>query len=157
MTRIVRKTTTVFFGDLNLTRGGDCPTCGRWCKMYRRGINATMGYALVWMVKRFRANGGKWINMPRVAPRFVVESNQFSTMKHWGLVEAKPNTDPKRKTSGRWRPTAKGIAFALGRTTIPAKVDVFDDRAVAFSGDLIDIEAALSTEFDYREVMKAGT
>src|SRR5262245_36609489 len=82
--------------------GGHCPCCDRWGKMYRRGINRVMAGSIVWLA-RHGPPGGDWVDVPRVAPRFVLASNQFTTMRWWGLcIRNEPGPHEDRKFSGRW-------------------------------------------------------
>jgi len=130
--------------------GGYCPCCDRFGKQYKRRMNSTMAASLIWL----HNVGEGWINVPNVAPKWVVRTNQLSTLKWWGLIErmaAEPGS--KVKHTGLWRVTPEGALFAMGVTTAPAWVVTYNDEPIKFSEEQIRIEDALGTDFDYREVM----
>lgn len=130
--------------------GGHCPCCDRFGKMYRRRMNRTMAASLIWLQNA----GDGWIDVPKLAPKWVVRTNQLSTLKWWGLIERMP-ADPtgKVKHTGLWRVTDAGSLFAMGITTAPAWVLTYNDEPIEFSTEQISIEDALGTGFDYRDVM----
>ena len=130
--------------------GGHCPCCDRFGKMYKRKMNRTMAASLLWLSRI----GGGWIDVPKTAPKWVVRTNQLSTLKWWGLIERKA-ADPtgKVKHTGLWRVTAEGALFAMGITTAPAWVITYNDEPIKFSDKLIHIGDALGADFDYRDVM----
>jgi hypothetical protein len=74
---------------------------------------------------------------------------------HWQLAELQPNKDdPKRKTSGLWRPTADGVAFVHERIRVPARVYLYDNEPIGFDSEQITIREALGDRFDYQELME---
>jgi len=140
-----------FFAAIENPEGTHCPCCGKYGKLYKRKLTTGMALALVWMVRRFEQTG-EWIFMPREAPRRVVESNQHPTLKHWGLVEKKENGDSSRRSSGFWRPTAKGVAFARGQIRVPLYIFEYYDVPCDFSPETISIREV--SDFDYEELMR---
>lgn len=132
--------------------GGICPVCDRFGIVYRVGLNATMAKSLIWLSKARHTDG--WVDVPNTAPSFVLRSNQLATTKHWGLVERRPNTDPKIKHSGMWRLTDKGRAFVNNKLRVPKKVYIYNDVVEAWSPEDIGIEECFAERFDYRDAMR---
>ena len=132
--------------------GGYCPVCQRWGKIYKRNLNKTMAGSLIWLCKQETKDG--WIDVPAKAPKWVVASNQLSTLKWWGLVErCIPEGDGRKKFSGLWRPTQKGIDFANNKITLPKAVYTYNDMVEDFSSEEIFIEQCFDEYFDYQDVM----
>ena len=129
-----------------------CPVCKQNCKIYRRKLNSGMAATLCWLVSEYH---GVWIDVPRVAPRFVLKSNEHGKLVHWGLIKQKPNLDDlTKKTSGIWMPTERGILFAEGRIEVPSHVLLFDNTFHGFSEEQTTIREALGNRFNYEELMK---
>jgi hypothetical protein len=136
-----------------LTEGATCPCCAQHARVYRRRLNATMTAIVVWLVAR-SGSSKAWVDVPAVAPRWVVSTNQTGTASKWGLIERRGNVDDRKKHSGIWRPTDLGIAFVHGRATVPKHVFLYDNHVLAVSGETIGVFAALSgSKFDYAELM----
>jgi Holliday junction resolvase RusA-like endonuclease len=141
--------------------GATCPCCDKFVKRYRRMLNATMARGLIWLVK---ASGPdlQWIHFNKVAPRELSnKGGSLATLIHWELVEQMPkNALPKeeqarKRTSGSWRPTAKGIAFARNQLQVPSHVHLYNDAIEGWSEKPIDIVQALGKAFHYGELMAA--
>lgn len=133
--------------------GTHCPCCGRWAKVNGRPFNATMARGLIWLARR-AGSERRWVDVPKEAPRWLVKSNQISITANWGFVEAKESADPKKKTTGLWRPTHRGVGFVKGRIKVRQRVHTFNNCVVGWSGPEIDVHDALGKNFDYAEVMK---
>jgi hypothetical protein len=135
--------------------GGYCPCCDRWGKMYRRGINRVMAGSIVWLARHGPA-GGDWVDVPRVAPRFVLASNQFTTMRCWGLCERnEPKAGEDKKFSGRWRVTDLGGKWAADGLKVPKYVWTYNDTVQSFEGPLVAVHDCLD-RFSYDEVMSTN-
>jgi hypothetical protein len=140
----------------NLDDGVECECCGQYSKRYRRKLNSGMARVLVWLVRECSKLNGGWVNVAESAPTFVRRSNEVSRLVWWGLVEERPNDeDPTRRSSGIWRPTRRGIAFANGNASVQERVVLYNNRCEGFEGDLITIRDALGSKFDYDELMRA--
>ncbi len=135
-------------------KGIACPCCAQNCKRYRRAFNTGMVRSLIWLVLRYQANGKKWINVPRVAPSYVLRSREFGKIKAWGLIVDRPNTDPAKRTSGFWKPTKRGIAFVYGRIKIPSHAIFYNRNREKFDGKPVSIRQTIGKKFDYEELMK---
>jgi hypothetical protein len=134
-------------------KGGRCPCCNRWGKIYPRHINATMARSLSWLVAE--ADNTAWVDIPNTAPRWLVRSNQLPTLRWWELVERAATDDKDKKFSGMWRPTAKGIAFANGTIAVPRTVYTYDGNVVEYGEDRLYIHECRDKNFSYAEVMES--
>lgn len=134
--------------------GGHCPVCDRWGKVYGRSINSTMAQSLLWLVRASPDDSG-WVDIPNSAPRWLVRSNQLPTLKWWGLVERRANTeDSPNKYSGMWRATPLGLQFASGKTSVPKKVFTYNNIVEGFSPEKVFIKDCGADVFDYQDVMQ---
>jgi hypothetical protein len=132
--------------------GGHCPVCDRWGRIYARGINKTMAHSLIWLL--FAEHEDGWVDVPSKAPKWLIRSNQLSTLRWWDLVERCPNDDPKNKHSGMWRVTELGEKFVNRRVSIPEKVFTYNGEVEGKSNRLVTINECFDDYFDYQEIMK---
>jgi len=129
-----------------------CPVCDQNCKLYKRKLNAMQASFLCWLVRRFKSNGGEWIDVPREYDRNI--GGEYGKLAHWGLAELKANDeDPSKRTSGQWRPTLRGIDFVNELVTVPKYVYLYDNRLYKVSDEQTTIREALGDKFDYEELM----
>jgi len=136
--------------------GGICPCCDRWGKVYSRAINSTMALSLQWLYDaNMKAGVRCWVDVPNSAPKEVLRSNQLATLRWWGLVERElPDPeDKKRKFSGNWRITLRGMDFVEGRALVPKKVMTYNGDVVGSSDEMTTFEACKGAGFNYSSVM----
>lgn len=144
-----------WFND-TIRDGGRCPCCTRFHKLYRRGINKTMAASLVWLA--CMTEDGDWVHLPSKAPRWLLRSNQLSTMRWWSLCERRaPLPDEDAKHSGFWRVTLLGLRWAKNEdgVVIPKYAATYDGelyRPDSFEGPMVRVSDCVS-RFSYREVM----
>jgi hypothetical protein len=136
-------------------QGAYCPCCKQHVKVYRRALGSQMVRWLIWLVRVFEqlpktADGG-WVNI-KESP---VRGGDYGKLVHWGVVESRSNSDPALRTSGLWRPTAKGIDFVQQRIALPSHVVLYNNEIMAFSDETIKIREALGKRFDFAELMNA--
>ena len=134
--------------------GGHCPVCDRWGKVDARSITGTMALALIWMDKvSSKTNLDAYIDMT-AAPKWIMRAKTYTTMKHWGLIERKENTDDStRKHVGMWRVTDEGRAFIRKETLVQRKCFLYDDTVQGWSVERVSIDACLGEKFDYQAIM----
>lgn len=130
----------------------DCPCCTQNCKVYPRGINSTQARTLMWMF-RISPDRETFINMPKMAPKWITKTNQHSSLKYWDLIEKKQNDDKSKSSSGLWRLTEKGLKFVLRQVEVPKKVFIYDDKIIGRSEETIKIDDAIGTKFSYESLM----
>lgn len=138
----------------NRNEGVECPCCGQFAKIYRRALNSQMACWLIWLVREAERapEGPGWVDVKR-SP---VRGGDYAKLVHWGLIEQCPNDNDAKRTSGLWRPTDHGVAFALGRVQVPSHVYIYANKVEGFANKFIGIEDALGARFDYAELMRNG-
>jgi len=136
----------------SLEDGIICPCCDQTCKEYPRKLNHNMAASLIWLVREYR-HRPRWIHITAEAPRFVLKTKEYATPRHWGLMEARENDDPTKKTSGLWRPTQDGIDFVGGRIRVASHAFLYNNTCRGLSKETTTIEEALGEFFDYQELM----
>ncbi len=134
--------------------GIDCPCCRQRVQLYRRKLNSKMAHWLIMLTRAFLSNGRKWVSV-KDYPLKDTRGGDYAKLLHWGLIESRPNKNKKKRTSGYWRPTRKGVAFAKARIQVPSHLYVFNNTVYATADETITIQDALGTEFDYRELVRA--
>lgn len=158
--RMKRESTKLPFGEITermwnaLHEDGEthCPCCGRYMKVYRRSIHHEMAYFLIWLVHHYEA-GAEWSHISSF-PRS--RSGDYAKLMFWNLIEPKPHEDDSQKrSSGWWRPTKDGIAFAHSRAAVPRHALVFDNELQRLTGGHIFIREALGKHFVYEEVLQS--
>jgi len=132
--------------------GAHCLCCDRWGKVYRRNLNASMARALMWLVNQ-EDRGDGWVHVPSSAPPWMLRSHQLPTLQLWGLVEGFSSGDSKLQSSGLWKPTQLGVAFANNRATVQKYVYVYNNMVRDTEGDQIFIGDALGSKYNYEEIM----
>jgi hypothetical protein len=158
-------------GEWDLTirdKGGYCPCCDRWGKVYRYGISHAMTKALLWMAS---SHGENWIDMPKQAPRDLIQTYTFATLKWWRLIErlhiekevkVEKNdegeqvlvyADSETKSSGLWRVTPIGMMFAKGQVQVPQYVYLYNDTLKDVSTETVYIKDCVGKKFNYSEIM----
>ena len=149
-------------------KGGYCPCCDRWGKVYRYGISHAMTKALLWMAS---SHGENWIDMPKQAPRDLIQTYTFATLKWWRLIErlhiekevkVEKNdegeqvlvyADSETKSSGLWRVTPIGMMFAKGQVQVPQYVYLYNDTLKDVSTETVYIKDCVGKKFNYSEIM----
>ena len=137
-------------------KGGYCPCCDRWGKVYRHSISGLNAKALLWMCANTKGND-PWIHMPTKAPRDVMRST-FALLRWWGLiqrmyVEPEIGEDQETKHSGYWKVTDLGWQFARGRLQVPKYVYLYNDARQGMSDETTHIRDCFGKKFNYSELM----
>ena len=131
-----------------------CPCCDQTCKVYRRKLNAGMAAYLIDIVKEFE-HLRKWVWVPGL-PIYQsgYQRGDYSYLRHWKLIESKPNVGRAKQDIGYWRPTEQGMAFANRRINAPKYIYLYNNRLMKYGGDHVGIVDALGDAFDYDELMQ---
>ncbi len=132
-----------------------CPCCEGLYKVYHRTISGAMSLAMKWMADRTCHDHTAWVEMSASAgtPKPVIDSREWSRLKHWSMVELCENDDSKKRTSGLWRLTPKGRAFIAGHIRVPRCIRILNDEIVDSSEETVDINDTWDERFDYGELM----
>lgn len=136
--------------------GTTCPVCDRWGHYDGRPLNVTMVKALAWMW-RLSNSGKNWVDVPaalRADKRTYDFSKQYSTVRHWGFLDHKPNhNDSLTKESGVWKPTKLAGEFLRGEVAVPERVWTFATKCVLASDAKVVVGDVVSG-FDYWAMMR---
>lgn len=138
-------------------RGGRCPCCNRFGKIYDRKLNSTMARSLVWLTKATVPMA--YVNVPEALEISMSRTNQHPSLRWWGLVERPENGDEQstKKYEGYWRVTPRGRAFVAGEITVPNRVWTYDGETIPNPPGakirMVTLADCFKTPFDYREIM----
>lgn len=146
----------------HLREGIDCPCCNQRAKTYKRKLNSAMAVCLIEMYHQVIDAPGSYVHikdMMKASQRFTLNMNggNFATMHYWSLIfeMAKDPEVTEKRTTGNWRITQKGIDFVEGRLTVPKYVFTYNMHLEGLSPEQISIKEALSSKFNYTELMKS--
>lgn len=128
--------------------GVDCPCCGQLVRRWKIALNANMARFLISLVREYERTG-TWVHYQQC--NFV--GRDYPHLEKWGLMESATNTDEAKRTSGLWRPTPRGMAFAYNQTTVASHAYIYNKKLLDFSADLISVIQALGKHFDYQELL----
>lgn len=132
--------------------GGYCPCCGKWGKISPQGMNETRALALLWM-SRAPCDAEGWVDVPRIAPRWLLRGKTHTTLQHWGLVEPGAHTDHTKKADGMWRVTTQGLHFICGTLSLPKKAYIYNNKVKGWSDERVYFRDCFGLRFNYDEVM----
>lgn len=140
--------------------GARCPCCTQMAKVYKRKIYGKMAAALIKFYHATKPNFD-FVHYNALGSGLVrsTVSGDFAKMVYWGLIEEKPNSDPKdedKRTSGFWRITQDGVAFVTAGLLVPKYAFIFDSRLMKFDKtEMVSIQDCLGEKFSYEELMAA--
>lgn len=132
-------------------KGMACPCCQRFAKVQPTPITRAQVNAFRWICDNLGPDG--FVEVQRVAPDFVKTSNSHGKLKHWDLLQQKPNKDTGKKCSGVWGPTEFGREFLGGRERVQKYALLWDDRCFGFRGEFLRYDD-LFDPFDYGKLMQ---
>jgi len=131
----------------NFKTGTECPCCGKYVKAYKRKLNAGMCRALI-IIYKLTKNG----NTIHVQSKFTELGLRATTMDYaylekWSLIEQKGD-------NGYWKVTQRGKEFVEDDIDLPEYALVYNGNVYKWADNLVNIETALTEEFDLEEIMK---
>jgi len=135
--------------------GISCPACTQLVKLWKEKLYSCMAYLLI----RLYILDRKIPGFHHISEIYLQDhaggSNNLSKLRFWELIESMPKVKgQKGRTSGYWQITEKGKAFVRGEIEVPAYTLMFNRKCYGFSEEKTDIKQALTTQFDYDELMK---
>ncbi len=133
--------------------GYTCECCGQYVKEYKRRLYKGPTIALIRLYKLDKADPDNFHHILSIGATADKGVGDFAKARYWGLIEALPNDDDYKRTSGYWAITLRGKRFVQGRIRIPEYCHIFNSEARRFSGGKISIVDAVGTRFDYLELM----
>jgi len=140
-----------------LNEGIVCPCCDQRVRRYRRSINSVMAAGLLVLLRLTDGDTGIWVNVRRINKdlshlKTSNPTSDFSKLSWWDFIAAKPNEDHKKRSSGEWRITRRGVLFAS--ETARRHAIVYDGIVEGWGDESTDIFECLGDRFDYRELMR---
>jgi hypothetical protein len=141
--------------DSELEDGVICPCCGQYCKLYKRKLNSGQALFIIEVVVAYQRTED-WVDARVIWRRYPsMQRGDHAYLQHWGLLEAQPNEDPEKRSSGFWMPTQAGIDFANRRTRVPSHIYLYNNALIKFSSTQVDVVESLGKKFNYAELMRA--
>lgn len=115
-----------------------CTACGQSVTVYQRGISAVVARALIRLYLLDRARPEKpWHHVKEI----FRDRGDWAKLKFFGLIEEAENVDARKRTSGYWRITPFGRAFAAAQVGIPKYALVGPGSAlVGFVGPQVTVK-----------------
>jgi len=132
----------------HIDEGCKCPGCGQEVKKYRRVLGVQMARFLIALYRAPKLPDG-WIDIRTLD----VRGGDYAKTLYWGLVELRGNVDPKKRKSGFWRLTPKGLLFIHDQVRVPKYALVYNHRCLGFSNQDTGIRQALGQKFSYEKLM----
>jgi hypothetical protein len=145
-------------------KGATCPCCNQFVKLYRRPFNKSMAYVLLLIACYFQGDPvEEWLHVPSYISEMVSDHprraaavrGDWAKLKFWGLIEEKPEirADGSPRV-GYWKLTSLGRQFVKRQVKVPSHVYIYNGEPLQRAVDeLITIDDALGTEFNYDEIM----
>lgn len=129
-------------------KGGCCPVCDRFGKIYKYKLSKALALSLKWIVN----NGGTagWVNVQKNAPREMMRSKTYPLLEHWGMIES------QGARSGVWRATQSGKDFVAGLKIAPSAVYVYDDKLMAVDAMHTSFLGCFDVDFNFEELMASN-
>lgn len=131
--------------------GVECPACGQNVKVYKRKLNSGMAYFLINLYKLNKKDPENYFHASNVLGKSF--SMDYAVLRHWKLIEEKPNDDKTKRKSGYWKITDQGKDFVKGLISVRTHVHLYNNHVVGFSDENLDIETALGNKFNYKELL----
>ena len=150
--------------ELSRERISKCKHCGGPSKVYayKMGAYARVLCWLSYMENSSSSNNkyksrGNYFHVPSSGA--INGGGDYAKLRFWGLIEAMPNDNPLKRSSGMWRLTTLGREFVFGRTTVSAVCYYRHPEGgiLGFEPGQIDIATALGKNFSYPSLMQGYT
>jgi hypothetical protein len=136
----------------NWEKGVDCPCCKQFVKKYSRKLTTSMSVGLISLYVKSKQNIGQSVHIKDIE---MVNGGEFAQLKRWRLIQDEVNDDEKKRTSGMWNITQKGINFVENRITVPKYCDTYNGKTLGFSEEMTSIKQSLPDNFNYAELMNS--
>jgi len=136
--------------------GAHCGLCLRYIKVYDRSINSSMARWLIQLVRRYEIEP-RWFGVSESWSK-QINARDICLFKHWGMTLMKPKdaSDGRKRTSGYWKPTSVGVAFARRECSVPCYKVLYNNELIFEKGPQVTIVHAIGKKFDHGELMSKG-
>jgi len=131
-------------------KGVECPCCKQFVRKYSRKLTTSMSIGLISLYIKADKSIYKPVHIKDVQ---MVNGGEFAQLKRWELIQDQVNEDEKKRTSGMWHITNKGIDFVERRIKVPKYCDTYNGKTLKFSEETVNIMESLPGNFDYQEMM----
>lgn len=137
------------FDENTFIKGSHCPCCDQFVKKYSRKLNSLRARSLISL---FQQNTKIYpVHISKIAGANT--GGEFALLRYWGLIKEARNDRSDKRTSGKWFITAKGCEFVKNNLQVPAYLFIYNNEPIGFSDEMTTIKEALTSKFDYRELM----
>lgn len=131
-----------------------CPICEQNIKIHPYTLNRNVCELLIKACK-IDVSGKKWFHGERDLGTTQKEGGTFAKLKHWGLIERKPNPkDPNKAIKGMWCVTVLAMEFIGQKVKLPSKVYLYNSKLISKQRDEISIVDAIGNYDDYAALMR---
>lgn len=144
------------FNTSSMKDGKRCPVCNQRVKMMKKAIDSGMTYYLIKLYRINKTNPiKKWFHVTDDIGVSYKIGGRFAKLRFWGLIEEKKKEfcETEKRTSGMWAITDDGIKFIEGVITVPKYAKLYNMGFYGFEGNEVNVHEALSTKFNYSELM----
>lgn len=140
--------------------GTTCPVCAQRVKDYDRTLNVPMVETEIWLV-RLHPIFGRFLHIPTEAPSESIGNREYGRLHNWGLAkkladesaaDANPH-EPKQTTSGKWRPTQKGIDFVDGLIKVPKQLFFYNKTVIGETYEQVSVYDVLGGKKEHANLM----
>lgn len=133
-----------------------CPVCEHTHRVYVRPISGEMARTLIMVYRHyFKYPYTKPVHIDHMLailkPR--PKGNNHGLLVHWELLKKVENVDLKKKDSGHYTLTPKGMRFVKGEVSVLSHALVYRDQCYGFEGEEVSIRDCLGRRFDYEKLM----
>jgi len=140
-----------------LSTGHGCPCCGQFAKRYRYCFSENVCRFLM-VLYRIRKSTSRFIHVTEILkydPQILM-SRDFLRPAFYGLIEEAPNPDDaKKKRSGLWRISNRGVDFCEGQLEIQKYVVMYDGRVLWYEEPWVKIWDFNGEHFNYQDAMRS--
>lgn len=144
-------------------KGGHCPCCQQFVKLYRRRLGSSMARALVHLHRHLERPGteDKWVHLPTYLTKNRLPRSDEAKLVHWGILESlRADRDDGSSRNGYYQITELGKKFVKNEIRVPKYIWIYNQSVYGFSDgqarplETISIIEALGAKFSYRELME---
>lgn len=128
-------------------KGGNCPVCGQFGKIYKFSLTQTLALALKWIHDHTDETG--WADVQNKGPRWMLRGKTYSMLVHWKFVRS------GGKKSGIWQLTDDGRVFLQGSSLAPKAVYIYDNKVMALDAETGYFRDFFGVKFDFDALMSA--
>jgi hypothetical protein len=130
--------------------GTHCPCCNQTVKLYPRKLNSNMAVFLVSLVRLWKKE-----QRPYKYKECRFHGRDYSYLSLWDLARTAKSDDSRKRMSGMWEPTQKGIDFVEQKIEVPSHAYCYNGAVVRMAKSNTNIIESLGDDFNYAELMQA--